>query len=120
MKTTNQTGATPRKLNERELHRELRRADLIISSAMQYIPDADISDLDDALVGRGLTSADDFAAYSARQDALNRITPKRDYLKIMLIVLCILLGWAWYTAQLDRDLFMAQIAQGEHRHGDSN
>lgn len=111
-------GASRRKLNERELHLELRRADEIILTALSIMPVEDHTKFEATTVEQGLAQPNDFAAMDTRRDALNRITAKPDYTKIMLIALCIFLGWSWYTAQQDRDLFMQQIAQGVN-HGSS-
>ena len=111
------TGATPRQLNERELHRELRRADFIIDDAMGLLSPADRRSLNAQQAILGITDPLDPRGKKSRKAALNRIKPKPDYNKIMLIALCILLGWAWYTAQQDRDLFMQPIAIGV-KHGE--
>ena len=103
------TGATPRQLNERELHRELRRADTAIEAATSIMRPTQVRKLHTTLAITGVVEDDDWLGRETRKAALNRTKPKPDYLKIMLIALCIFLGWAWYTAQLDRDLFMAQI-----------
>lgn len=117
-----QTGATPRNLNECELHLELRRADFIIANAMQFIPAQDIEDFEYSMLDKGLMSGDDFAAFESRKEALNRCAPKPDYLKIMLVFLCLVLGWAWFTVQQDRDLFMDQITYSTQggQHGSSH
>ncbi len=103
------TGASARQLDERELHRELRRADTAIEAATSIMRPAQVRKLHTTLAITGVVEDDDWLGKDARHTALNRIKPKPDYTKIMLIALCIFLGWAWYSAQLDRDLFMAQI-----------
>ena len=112
-------GATPRKLNERELHYELRRADEIIANAYHLLSADDSKRLDAEQAATAITGTGDPMGNITRHAALNRITPQPDHLKITLIALCIFLGWAWYAAQLDRDLLIQQIAQGEH-HGSSH
>lgn len=109
MKTPKQKGATRCHQNERDLHRELRRADKTIEAAASIMRTNQVSKLHNMLVINGVIEEEDWLGKDARHTALNRIKPKPDYTKIMLIALCIFLGWAWYSAQLDRDLFMAQI-----------
>lgn len=116
MKISTPKGATQRQLNERELHRELRRAERAIEMATTMMSLDQTLRLHKALVINKIADDEDWLGADARHVALNRIKPKRDYLKIILVALCILLGWAWYSAQLDRDLFIAQITLGD-RHG---
>ena len=97
------TGASPRHLNVRELHRELRRANQIIDTAATKMSVRQKRHLHTVLAINKVVEDEDILGTK----------PKPDYLKVMLIALCILLGWAWYTAQQDCDLFMQQIAQGE-------
>lgn len=110
------TGASPLHLNNKELRRELAYADTIIANIESIIIDEQKGCLEAMnAINANATSSDPFRSES-RKRVMHRITPKRDYLKIILIALCILLGFAWYTAQQERDFFMQQTAQGGH-HG---
>ena len=105
------TGASPLHLNNKELRRELAYADTIIANIESIIIDEQKGCLEAMnAINANATSSDPFRSES-RKRVMHRITPKRDYLKIILIALCILLGFAWYTAQLDRDLLMQQTTQ---------
>lgn len=110
------TGASPLHLNNKELRRELAYADTIIANIESIIIDEQKGCLEAMnAINANATSSDPFRSES-RKRVMHRITPKRDYLKIILIALCILLGFAWYTAQQERDFFMQQTAKGGH-HG---
>lgn len=113
------TGASPLHLNNKELRRELAYADTIIANIESVIIDEQKRCLEAMnAINAGTTASDPFRSES-RKRVMHRITPKRDYLKIILIVLCIFLGMAWYTAQQERDFVMQQAAQGG-QHGSVN
>lgn len=110
---TQRTGASPLHLNNKELRRELIHADAIIANIESIVIDEQKSCLEAMnVINASATSSDPFRS-EARKQAMHRTTKKHDYLKIALVTLCILLGFAWYSAQLERDLYMAEIEQGD-------
>ena len=105
------TGAAPRKLCERELHRELRRADTIIANAHRHLTPAQKLVVAYEQSHQGLTPLDDPQGIESRKAALNRTESRPDIIKIMLVVISLILGMAWYAAQTDNDLLRAELQQ---------
>lgn len=110
-------GASPRHLDVRELHLELRRAQKTIEIAAAMMPLDQASKLHKALVVNKIVEDEDWLGCNARHIALNRTTPCRDHFKIFLIALCILLSVACYSVQQDYGLLIEQL--GGH-HGSIN
>lgn len=85
-------GASPRHLDVRELHLELRRAQKTIEIAATMMSLDQVSRLHKALVINKVVEDEDWLGCDARHIALNRTTPCRDYFKVMLIAVCTLIG----------------------------
>ena len=104
-------GASPLHLDNIELRRELYRADAIILNAVSMMSVANQLVLQSKLVDCHVTSADDPLAEDTRLAAMHRITPKRDYSKLALIVLALILGLAWISTQTEVQILQAEAAQ---------
>ena len=113
----NKTGASPRKLNERELHRELRRAELTIEAAASVMHPNKVIQLHKMLVINGVIDDEDWLGKDARQAALNRTKPRFDYFKRILIVLCTVLSLGWCSDQTADELQRAETAYVSVDHG---
>ena len=111
MSTTTKKGASPLQLNNKELRLELRRADVIIMTAVSLLSTRQQADLEDQLIDCHITDDADPLADTARLQAMHRITPKCNYHGIMLIILALVLGVAWYSVQADNQLLRAELVQ---------
>lgn len=108
-------GASPLHLDNIELRRELYRADAIILNAVSMMSVANQLVLQSKLVDCHVTSADDPLAEDTRLAAMHRITPKRDYSKLALIVLAVVFGLAWLSTQTEMQILQAEAAQIQGR-----
>lgn len=105
------TGASQLYLDNAELRRELHRADTIIMTAVSLLSVQHQTTLEDQLIDCYVTSDADPLAELTRLDAMHRITPKRDYNKILLIILILGLCAAWYSVQADNQQLRAELTQ---------
>lgn len=104
------TGASPRHLDVRELHLELRRAQKTIEIAATMMSLDQASRLHKALVINKVVEDEDWLGTEARNAALNRIKPRHDWFKSILIVLCTVLSLSWCSAQTEDELQRAETA----------
>ena len=111
MTTKAKTGASPLHLDNTELRRELHRADLIIMTSLSLMHPHTQELLKYELADCHVTDASDPIAEDSRQQALHRITPKRDYSKLALIVLAVVFGLAWLSTQTEVQILQAEAAQ---------
>lgn len=86
------TGASPLHLDNTELRRELHRADLIIMTSLSLMHPHTQELLKYELADCHVTDASDPLAEDSRQQALHRITPKCDYVKLFLFIATLLLS----------------------------
>lgn len=89
---TDKKGASPRHLDVRELHLELRRAQKTIEMAATLMSSDQVSKLQKTLVINKVVEDEDWLGRDARHIALNRTTPRRDYFKVMLIAVYVFIG----------------------------
>lgn len=111
MTTKTKKGASPLRLNNTELRRELHRADVIIMTAVSQMSAQDQKTLELTLINCHTTERADPLAETVRLQAMHRITPKRDYSKLVLIVLALILGLAWISTQTEMQILQAEAAQ---------
>ena len=110
MKKPKQKGATRCHQNERDLHRELRRAHKTIDAATKIMRPSQVSKLHTALAINGIVEDEDWLGTEARNAALERIKPRHDWFKSILIVLCTVLSLSWCSAQTEDELQRAETA----------
>ena len=108
-------GASQLHLNNKELRRELYRADVIILTALSLMHSHEQEQLKHQLTSCQTTTTSDPLAEDARLEAMHRIKPKCDYNKMMLIILALILALAWYSAQTDIQFLQAQLVQVDYR-----
>lgn len=111
MTTKTKKGASPLRLNNTELRRELHRADIIIMHAVSLMTPDTQELLKDQLERCHTTDAIDPLGEDARLQAMHRITPRRDYSRLALIVLALILGIAWISTQTEVQILQAEAAQ---------
>lgn len=111
MATKTKKGASSLRLNNTELRHELRRADVIIMTAVSQMSAQDQTLLKMTLKNCHITDDADPLAETVRLQAMHRITPKRDYSKLVLIVLALILGLAWISTQTEMQILQAEAAQ---------
>lgn len=111
MTTKTKKGASALRLNNTELRRELHRADVIIMTAVSQMSAQDQKVLELTLINCHTTERADPLAETVRLQAMHRITPKRDYSKLALIVLALILGLAWISTQTEVQILQAEAAQ---------
>lgn len=85
-------GASPLHLDNKELRLELRRADVVIMTAVSLLSLPKQIELEDQLVDSHITDIADPFAHDARLQAMHRITPKCDYVKLFLLIAALLLA----------------------------
>lgn len=85
-------GASPLHLNNKELRRELYRADVIILTALSMLDIEQHTMLERKLIDCHVTDDQDPLADSARLQAMHRITPKCDYVKLILWIAALILS----------------------------
>ena len=115
-------GASTLHLNLHELRYELIRADNIINHTCQLLGKDGTAELQYWLIEDGITTDHDPLFTKSRQQAMHRITPKRDYVIITFMLIIAFLVLAWCAERTDNDLLRAEQAQtaiGDH-HGKSN
>ncbi len=115
MTTKTKKGASPLRLNNTELRRELHRADVIIMTAVSQMSAQDQTLLKMTLKNCHITDDTDPLAETVRLQAMHRITPTRDYIKLALIVLALILGIAWISTQTEVQILQAEAAQTQGR-----
>ena len=111
MGTKTKKGASPLHLNNKELRRELHRANVIIMTAVSAMSAQQQKVLELTLINCHTTERADPLAEDTRLQAMHRITPKRDYSKLALIVLALILGLAWISTQTEMQILQAEAAQ---------
>lgn len=92
MTIKNKKGASPLRLSNKELRRELCRADVIIMTAVSQMSAQDQQTLELTLINCHTTDRADPLAETVRLQAMHRITPRRDWLKLVLAAFIVLLG----------------------------
>ena len=108
-------GASPLHLSNKELRRELCRADVIIMTAVSAMNTQQQKVLEQTLMNCHITERADPLAEDTRLQAMHRITPTRDYRKLALIVLAVVFGLAWLSTQTERQILQAEAAQIQGR-----
>ena len=92
MGTKTKKGASPLHLNNKELRRELHRADVIIMTAVSAMSAQQQKVLELTLINCHTTERADPLAEDTRLQAMHRITPKCDYVKLFLFIATLLLS----------------------------
>ena len=111
MSKQSKKGASPLQPNSKELRLELRRADIIIMTAVSMLSSEQIEALENQLMDCHITDDADPLAEDLRLQAMHRVEPKCDYHKLALFILILVLGVAWYSVQADNQLLHAKVAQ---------
>lgn len=111
MTSKTKKGASALRLNNTELRRELRRADVIIMTAVSAMSAQQQQALQLTLMSCHITERADPLAETVRLQAMHRITPKRDYSKLVLIVVALVLALAWVSTQTEMQILQAEAAQ---------
>lgn len=91
-KAKNLKGASPLYLNNKELRRELYRADVILMTALSMMHTHQQQTLKHRLERCHTTDASDPLAENSRLQAMHRITPKCDYVKLFLFIATLILS----------------------------
>lgn len=115
MTIKNKKGASPLRLSNQELRRELCRADVIIMTAVSAMNTQQQKVLEQTLMNCHITERADPLAEDTRLQAMHRITPTRDYSKLALIVLAVVFGLAWLSTQTEMQILQAEAAQIQGR-----
>lgn len=115
MTTKTKKGASALRLNNTELRHELHRADIIIMHAVSLMAPDTQELLKHQLERCHTTDASDPLADDTRLQAMHRITPKRDYHKLALIVLALVLALAWVSTQTELQILQSEVAQIQGR-----